>query len=55
MNNYEKIKNMSIDEMAKWLSKNICNYCIYQKQDCEDFKCYDGIKQWLESEEGAKE
>ena len=25
-------------------------YCIYQKEDCEDLKCYDGIKQWLNQE-----
>lgn len=51
--NYKKIKNMSIDEMAKWLGKNICNYCVYQKKNCNYLQCKDGIKQWLlaESEE----
>lgn len=47
MNNYEKIKNMTVEEIPHWLAKNVCNYCIYQKIKCNDFKCSDGIKQWL--------
>lgn len=51
MNNYEKIKAMSIDEMAKLLSKSPCIHCVYiTKEDCIA-KCQNGIKQWLESEE----
>ena len=51
MNNFEKIKAMSIDEMAKLLGANSCNYCVYQQVNCDDIKqCKDGIKQWLESE-----
>lgn len=50
MNNYEKIKNMSIDEMIKLLSKPSCMHCVYlAKEDC-NVKCKRGIKQWLESE-----
>lgn len=51
MNNFEKIKAMGIDEMARWLGANTCNYCVYQKVSCDDVKqCKDGIKLWLESE-----
>ena len=50
MNNFEKIKALDIDEMAKWLSANICDYCAYQQVNCDDIECKVGIKQWLESE-----
>ena len=58
MNNYEKIKNMSIDEMAEWLSFQGCeNSCVYNTEydriyenlDCGG-NCKDGIKQWLLAE-----
>ena len=55
MNNFEKIKAMNIDEMARWLGLNICNYCVYQQVNCDDIKCKDGIKQWLESESEVRE
>ena len=32
MNNYERIKNMTVEEMAEWLGKNLglkCQDCIY--------------------------
>ena len=53
MNNYEKIKQISIDEMAMFLQdQNCCNTCIcdldYDK--CMAIGCYDGIKRWLEAE-----
>lgn len=41
MNNYERIKNMSIDEMAETLRKICHNW-----NGSKDF-----FKQWLESEE----
>ena len=51
LTNFQKIKAMSLDEMAKWLGANTCNYCIYQKVDCDNIKyCKDGIKQWLQEE-----
>lgn len=58
MNNYEKIKNMSIDEMAEFLRNQGCdNSCvyyaeydrIYENLECNG-KCTDGIKQWLQEE-----
>lgn len=48
--NYERIKQMSVEEMMKWLG---CKTCIYHDQDCfgdGEEACYEGIKQWLESE-----
>lgn len=55
MNNYEKIKNMSIDEMAEWLS----NWCklfsdeVYASEKYIKFRLseYKKItKQWLQQE-----
>ena len=37
MNNYEKIRNMSIEEMARWLCKKEldCDHCMFwYKKDC---------------------
>lgn len=57
MNNYEKIKNMTIEEMARFFKhiKNyICKLCIYNNNEyncySDNLSCFDGIKQWLESE-----
>lgn len=51
MNNFERIKAMNIDEMAKLLSSHNCDYCVlFQKLECYKIKCEDGIKQWLEQE-----
>lgn len=57
MNNFEKIKTMTLDEMAEWLEKYVsCDFCDAKLNKrttwCEDF-CDDReqhIKQWLESE-----
>ena len=48
MNNYEKIKNMNIDEMAYWVGANFeitCDFC-----DRCNGNCIEGFKQWLEKE-----
>ena len=54
MNNFEKIKNMTLDEMAELLTFWECdNGCVYGKMaDCLDDNkgCYKGIKQWLQQE-----
>ena len=50
MTNYEKIKNLSVEEMARFMDiHNIypCRHCI----GCENSSsCEQGIKKWLESE-----
>lgn len=60
MNNYEKIKAMSIDEMAEEFNRKVCEECAYKEMNFDDWKdcdlnCYAHIKngyykQWLESE-----
>ena len=56
MNNYEKIKNMTIDEMAKELTELMCKDCGYQDnwQECNQVgcwchkdNCYQTYGQWL--------
>ena len=56
MNNYEKIKSMSVDEMAEYLS-NLEYYEIGKNcpdntsnDDCLAPFCAYGIKQWLLAE-----
>lgn len=59
MTNFEKIKNMSLEEMAKAISNGIssdpCDYCICKKNHCHGFFCVerediDVIAEWLNSE-----
>ena len=57
MNNYNKIKQMSVDEMAEWLSASAgyfkCELCAHSgiKYDvelfCACYECSEGIKEWL--------
>lgn len=53
MTNYEKIKQMSIDEMAEFLDGLFihCITCAFKfRDDCKNADCVLGHKQWLESE-----
>ena len=62
MNNYERIKQMSVDEMAKFIfnenngTEYACGFCPKQEWCDETFPgmnypleevCIDGMKQWL--------
>ena len=53
MNNFEKIKNMNIDEMAEWII-NIeplhCRNCPANKICFGEMDCKRTIKQWLQQE-----
>ena len=65
MNNFEKIKQMTIDEMAEWILTNKlekCKVCICKpngmkkSKECKKYKTCDtpiflGLKQWLLQEE----
>ena len=55
MTNYERIKNMSVEEMAKAINNetNTCKLCV--RSECTfcinaEHSCVHYIKQWLESE-----
>lgn len=50
--NYDRIKSMSVEEMAEYLSDHwSCVDCAFEK-DCDDnyISCHKNIKQWLEQE-----
>jgi len=51
MNNYEKIKNMSIDEMAEFFSERFgCYLCPQSLKECSTLKprpCDEILKDWL--------
>ncbi len=59
MNNYERIKKMSVEELAKFLNKIVVNERLYNCARC--YYCplsscsacdTEGIVEWLEREEG---
>ena len=53
MKNIEKIRQMTIDELAKWLNSaaldSICNICVGCDSE-EEIGCIKGTIQWLELE-----
>ena len=55
MTNYDRIKSMSVEEMAEYLSDHwSCIGCAFEKV-CDDnlyryISCHKNIKQWLEQE-----
>ena len=60
MTNYERIKNMSVEEMAQrildGISSDPCDYCQHNDYACDmGYGCdntndLETLKQWLESE-----
>ena len=58
MNNFEKIKQMNIDEMAEFFSKAYYGHCpdcpCYKQKygycNCNKFCCIKNLKSWLQSE-----
>ena len=56
MTNEEKIKSLSTNNFAVWLTKHThdgyCVFCKYYSRSCfKGRKCYEGIALWLKSEE----
>lgn len=55
MTNEEKIKNMSTEELARFLWGNgiDCNCCIFQfcSDECRHNSCVKEIAEWLKAEE----
>ncbi len=47
--NKEKLANMPNEELAEFLSKQDCKFCIFYDIDC-DWECEKGILQWLNKE-----
>ena len=52
MTNFERIKQMSVDEMVAFMRNANCyTTCVYQKECQADKNCSEGIKKWLLKEE----
>lgn len=49
MTNFEKIKNMTVEEMAYYLCNDL-PLCPLKAPHCRDNKCPECFKKWLESE-----
>lgn len=53
MTNYEKIKAMSVEEMARWIDETIatrCDACPAEKICGIELSCVSTIIKWLDSE-----
>lgn len=56
MTNYERIKAMSIEEMAAFVdavqAETCRKVCVYRQgsENCKKIPCQTGIKHWLERE-----
>lgn len=54
MNNFEKIKSLTLDEMAEWLYEfndySLIHYCYGCGQDNNELGCKEYFKQWLQQE-----
>ena len=54
MNNYERIKQMSVEDMAEFITNLSIHRCCYYDNTVQctglESQCQDGIKQWLLAE-----
>lgn len=56
MTNFEKLKNMSVDQLAEKLNESLVCYCCPIKEFCNEcdstpeLDCIDICKEWLKSE-----
>lgn len=50
MKNIEKIREMSVKELTKFLNESTCNYCSYKNKDCGNEMCGVGVEEWLNQE-----
>lgn len=52
MTNFERIKAMSAEELAK-MFYGVCQFCAYERYDClsnENMHCEEGCLKWLNLE-----
>lgn len=50
MTNFERIKAMTVEELAELISKSPCYNCKKTSDQTCTIPCFQGVKQWLESE-----
>ena len=52
--NYEKVINMSLDDLAEFIrARTMCSFCVLRltpKINCNTVTCKEAIKQWLQLE-----
>ena len=49
LTNYDKIRNMTLDEMAEFLDTPDCYYC--KVENCDDYDdCKEALIKWLQQE-----
>ena len=52
--NREKINQMTNEELAEILSNSnngeVCKYCSYRYEECDELSCYAGTLNWLNAE-----
>lgn len=56
MTNGDRIRQMSNEELAKWLDEKFrfsisCEICMYDIENKCNYKCIEGIKAYLDMEE----
>lgn len=51
MINYERIKNMSVEEMTEFIYKHFCYDDCSLPTSCLAHDCDECVRKWLESEE----
>lgn len=49
MRNIDRIKNMTVNEMAELLNNKDCDQCAYKGDEC-GYNCLIGVKEWLQQE-----
>lgn len=55
MTQFERIKELSIEEMADEIQGECCFCLLLNEQTCNNTDCKDGALQWLKSEVRANE
>lgn len=50
MKNIDKIKQMSSEELVKFMRSLQCDKCIYDNTNCQHDMCTEGMTKWLEIE-----
>lgn len=50
MTNYERIKAMTVEQMAHFMDNDRCDCCVYKDELCDEIPCINGHLQWLNKE-----
>lgn len=53
MTNYERIIQMSTEEITELLFWSCCQHCAFSFSSCGEAPCREGIAKWLAADSGA--